>query len=288
MESSGSKQSLLTQFFKRERNTRQADQQQTLAEPSSKRARRDGPGEQVRNEIARLKEKGLLVDENIGESWFNEILKAEFNKDYYEKLSRLVLSDMKNVVVYPPSADIFSWTQYFNVKDTKVVIVGQDPYHGAGQAHGLCFSVRPGVSPPPSLKNIYKELENNVPNFKAPNHGYLLGWAQQGVLLLNSVLTVKKGKPNSYQGQGWETLTDSVIKYLNEKGNGIVFILWGAYAQRKGVSINPNKHKVLKSAHPSPFSCTKFFSCHHFALANEYLESVGKQPIDWTRLPISD
>lgn len=187
--------------------------------------------------------------------------------------------------IYPPGGEIFAAFEATPFDAVKVVILGQDPYHGAGQAHGLCFSVRPGVPVPPSLLNIYKELERDT-GFIRPDHGCLLPWAQQGVLLLNSVLTVEDGKPGSHQGRGWEGFTDHVVDVLNREREQLVFLLWGSYAQKKGAVIDPRRHRVLKAPHPSPLSAHRgFLGCGHFFAANDYLVRTGQAPVDWTLPP---
>ncbi|TLX22824.1 uracil-DNA glycosylase [Thermomonas fusca] len=187
--------------------------------------------------------------------------------------------------IYPPGRDIFAAFDATPFDAVKVVILGQDPYHGAGQAHGLCFSVPPGVPVPPSLLNIYKELERDT-GFLRPDHGCLLPWAQRGVLLLNSVLTVEDGKPGSHQGRGWEGFTDHVVDVLNREREGLVFLLWGSYAQKKGAVIDGRRHRVLKAPHPSPLSAHRgFLGCGHFSAANQYLARCGKTPIDWSLPP---
>ncbi|MBV2208984.1 MAG: uracil-DNA glycosylase [Thermomonas sp.] len=184
--------------------------------------------------------------------------------------------------IYPPGKDIFAAFNATPFNAVKLVILGQDPYHGPGQAHGLCFSVRPGVAVPPSLLNIYKELEADT-GFIRPTHGYLMPWAQQGVLLLNSVLTVEDGKPGSHQGKGWEGFTDHVVDVLNREREGLVFLLWGSYAQKKGAVIDTSRHRVLKAPHPSPLSAHRgFLGCKHFSAANQYLVRTGQRPIDWS------
>jgi len=189
-----------------------------------------------------------------------------------------------NVPVFPPGKHIFAAFDATPLAQVKVVILGQDPYHGPGQAHGLCFSVLPHVPVPPSLLNIYKEINSDL-GITPPDHGYLLPWATQGVLLLNSVLTVEQGKPGSHQNQGWEGFTDEVIRVLNQECERLVFLLWGSYAQAKGKVIDPRRHRVLKAPHPSPLSAHRgFFGCQHFSKTNEYLSRNGKTPIDW-RLP---
>ena len=217
---------------------------------------------------------------NIGNDW-DGILKDEFSKPYYLKLREFLKSEYSMTKVYPDMYDIFNALKYTSFADTKVVIIGQDPYHGAGQAHGLCFSVKKGVTPPPSLKNIYKELADDV-GFKIPTHGELTEWAKQGVLMLNTVQTVREGKPNSHKGQGWEQFTDRVISELNKKQTPVVFLLWGANAKNKAKLITNPLHIKLESVHPSPLSAVGgFFGCKHFSKTNEILRSSGQQPIDW-------
>lgn len=187
--------------------------------------------------------------------------------------------------IYPPGGEIFAAFEATPFDAVKLVILGQDPYHGAGQAHGLCFSVRPGVPVPPSLLNIYKELERDT-GFIRPDHGCLLPWARRGVLLLNSVLTVEDGKPGSHQGRGWEGFTDHVVDVLNREREQLVFLLWGSYAQKKGAVIDGRRHRVLKAPHPSPLSAHRgFLGCGHFSAANQYLARCGKTPIDWSLPP---
>lgn len=225
----------------------------------------------------------LLV--NVGKSW-QKALEPEFSKPYFEKLSKFVLAERKRGTVYPPADNVFSWTRACSVNDVKVVILGQDPYHGPNQAHGMAFSVLPGVPPPPSLLNMYKELEDDIEGFKRPSHGYLMGWANQGVLMLNAVLTVRARQANSHKDQGWEKLTDATISYLNKNRQGLVFVLWGSYAQKKGGHIDKNKHHILKGVHPSPLSAHRgFFGCKHFSKCNEFLKKDGKTQIDWSYLP---
>lgn len=246
--------------------------------------------QQVANK--RLHAKMTLVEKdtygvvnNFGESWF-EALEPEFKKTYFHFLCKFVTEERRKGTVYPPEDEVFSFTQACNIKDVKVVILGQDPYHGPKQAHGLCFSVQKGVQPPPSLVNMYKLLATDIEGFKAPGHGYLNGWAQQGVLLLNAVLTVRARQANSHKDKGWEKLTDALISWLNKNHTGLVFILWGAYAQKKGSRIDLKKHKVLKGVHPSPLSAHRgFFNCAHFSQCNELLQQLGQTPIDWNKLP---
>jgi len=236
-------------------------------------------------ELGHINFSGLNIE--IGKSW-KEAFKNEFEKDYFKKLSRFLEGERKGKTIYPLPNEIFSWTKYYHIKKTKIVIIGQDPYHGPQQAHGLCFSVRVGVSNPPSLVNIYKELCNDIPNFSKPDHGYLAGWASQGVLLLNACLTVVASQANSHKDKGWEKFTDATIKWINGNLDGVVFILWGMYAQKKGQSINRTRHLVLSGMHPSPLSAHRgFFGCKHFSKANDYLRKNGKKEIDWSYLPKS-
>lgn len=201
-------------------------------------------------------------------------------------LERFLEQETAHKDIYPPKEQWFAAFEAVNFEDVKVVILGQDPYHGEGQAHGLSFSVKPGVKVPPSLRNMYKELASDV-GFSAPSHGYLKSWANQGVLLLNSVLTVEKGQANSHKGKGWEEVTDAAIAALSKKRSGLVFLLWGAYAHKKGAAIDESKHLVLKTVHPSPLSARHgFFGCRHFSKTNAYLESCGQKGVDW-QLPES-
>jgi len=224
----------------------------------------------------------------FGDSW-RKALTAEFSKEYFVKLTNFVKEERSRKTIYPPEKDVFSWTLQCDIKEIKVVIIGQDPYHGPRQAHGLCFSVLPGVAIPPSLVNIYKELENDIEGFQAPKHGYLMGWAKQGVLLLNACLTVVASQANSHKDKGWEKFTDAVIRWINSNLSGVVFLLWGSYAQKKGSSIDKKKHCVLKAVHPSPLSAHRgFLGCKHFSQANEYLKKVGKKPVNWCYLPTDE
>lgn len=212
--------------------------------------------------------------------WQN-LLKDEFEKDYYLKLRNFLINEYKTETIYPDMYDIFNALNYTQYKDVKVVIIGQDPYHGPNQAHGLSFSVKPDVAIPPSLSNIYKELNSDL-NCYIPNNGYLKKWADQGVLLLNSVLTVKSGQANSHKNIGWEYFTDKVISILNNRKNPIVFILWGKNAQSKlSIIKNPN-HFIIKSVHPSPLSAYRgFWGSKPFSKTNDFLVSIGNQPINW-------
>lgn len=214
-------------------------------------------------------------------SW-KQRLETEFKLPYMADLKQFLLQQkQQKKIIYPPNPDMFNAFKYAPIDQVRVVILGQDPYHGPKQAHGLCFSVLPGIKPPPSLMNIYKELQQDL-NITPVKHGCLIPWAQQGVLLLNSVLTVEQGQPNSHQGKGWERFTDRVIELLNTGDKPIIFVLWGSYAQRKGEFINTQKHIVLTAAHPSPFSAHRgFLGCKHFSKINSILLARGEQPIDW-------
>lgn len=217
---------------------------------------------------------------HFGNDW-DEILKDEFEKPYYKELRAFLKEEYSTRRIYPHMNDIFTALKSTSFGDTKVVIIGQDPYHGAGQAHGLCFSVKKPVEPPPSLKNMFKELESDV-GFQIPNHGELTRWAEQGVLLLNTVLTVREASPNSHKGKGWENFTDRVIAELDRKETPIVFLLWGANAKNKAKIIKNPIHRKLETVHPSPLSAYGgFFGCKHFSRANDILKASGQEPIDW-------
>ncbi len=217
---------------------------------------------------------------HIGNDW-DERLEGEFDKPYYQELRRFLIEEYRHHVVYPDMHDIFNALKYTSFADTKVVILGQDPYHGPGQAHGLCFSVQKGVEPPPSLQNIFKELMSDV-GIARPQHGELTCWARQGVLLLNTVLTVREHEPNSHKGKGWEILTDRIISELNDKEPPVVFLLGGANARSKKALITNPLHVKLETVHPSPLSAYNgFFGCKHFSKANAILDASGQEPIDW-------
>jgi len=220
------------------------------------------------------------MEVKIESSW-KEKLQPEFEKDYFVKLVDFVKSEYATKTVYPPGGLMFNAFNQCPFDKVKVVILGQDPYHEPGQAHGLCFSVNDGVLFPPSLQNIFKEIETDL-GIKTPQTGNLLRWAQQGVLLLNATLTVRAHSAGSHQNKGWETFTDAVIHHIAEEKEHVVFILWGSYAQKKGEFINPNKHLVLKSPHPSPLSAHRgFFGNKHFSKTNDYLRQTGQEPIQW-------
>ncbi len=208
-------------------------------------------------------------------------LSEEFKKPYYKDLYNYIKEEYSTHTIYPPSEDIFNALKTTPIANVKVVILGQDPYHEPGQAHGMCFSVKPGVQTPPSLQNMYKEIREEY-GYDIPNNGYLVKWAEQGVLLLNTVLTVRRGAANSHKGKGWEKFTDAVIRAVNEQDRPVVYLLWGANARSKKALVTNPKHLVLETVHPSPLSAYNgFFGCGHFKLANEYLEKNGIAPIDW-------
>ena len=216
----------------------------------------------------------------IDNDWL-EPLSCEFKKPYYKKLYETVVKEYSVNTVYPPKDDIFNAFHYTPLSNVKVVIIGQDPYHEPGQAHGLCFSVKPGIDTPPSLVNIYKELNSDLGCY-IPNNGYLEKWARQGVLLLNNVLTVRAHAAASHHGMGWEEFTDAVIEILNKKDEPIVFLLWGKPAQNKCSKLNNPKHLILTAPHPSPLSAYRgFFGCKHFSKCNEFLQANGIEPVDW-------
>lgn len=216
----------------------------------------------------------------LGNDW-DEILADEFKKPYYLKLRAFLKSEYSSHTVYPHMNDIFNALKMTSFKDTKVVVIGQDPYHGEGQAHGLCFSVKKGVAPPPSLVNIFKEMQSDV-GITIPDHGELTALAKQGVLLLNTVLTVRQATPNSHKGMGWETFTDRVISELNKKKTPVVFLLWGANAAKKAAIIDNPLHIKLQTVHPSPLSAYGgFFGCRHFSKTNEILIKNSLEPINW-------
>lgn len=217
---------------------------------------------------------------HIGNEW-DALLADEIRKDYYLRLREFLKQEYTTRRIYPPMEDIFNALRHTSYSDVKAVILGQDPYHGAGQAHGMCFSVKKGTPPPPSLQNIFKELKADL-GIDPPPHGELTSWADQGVLLLNTVLTVREGQPNSHRGRGWEQFTDRVIQLLDQREQPMVFLLWGGNARAKASLITNPQHLVLQCAHPSPLSAYNgFFGCRHFSKTNEFLASRGIPPIDW-------
>ncbi|MBO5907094.1 MAG: uracil-DNA glycosylase [Clostridia bacterium] len=220
---------------------------------------------------------------SLSNDW-DEILRGEFSSPYYLELREFLKSEYSTRRIYPKMEDIYNALRYTSYAGTRVVILGQDPYHGEGQAHGLCFSVKEGVKFPPSLKNIFKELNSEL-GIAEPKSGELVGWAKQGVLLLNTTLTVREGAPQSHKGRGWEELTDKIISLLNEKRESVVFMLWGGNARAKSSLITNKHHLVLECAHPSPLSAyAGFFGCGHFTLANEFLLSQGLGAIEWDKI----
>jgi len=217
---------------------------------------------------------------------WSDLLAAEKQQDYFKRTLKYVADRRaQGITVYPSKEQVFSAFSATPFEQIKVVILGQDPYHGSNQAHGLCFSVMPGVKTPPSLINIFKELKQDISGFETPSHGYLLPWAEQGVLLLNTVLTVEQGQAHSHKHLGWEQFTDKVIQQINDHGEGIVFLLWGSHAQKKGAQIDTNRHYVLKAPHPSPLSAHRgFLGCQHFSKTNKLLKNQGKEMINWSKL----
>jgi uracil-DNA glycosylase len=224
------------------------------------------------------------VKVSLPEDW-QSALGAELQKPYFKQLEKFVDAARAKDEVFPPEDEVFSAFELAPLDKVKVLILGQDPYHDNNQAHGLCFSVKPGITVPPSLVNIYKELETDVPGFKRPRHGYLVDWAKQGILMINAVLTVKAHNPNSHKDQGWEEFTDAAIKAVNAKKEHVVFVLWGGYAKKKAKLIDKKRHTVIEGAHPSPLSVKLFMGSKPFSAVNEALENHGQTPINW-QLPM--
>lgn len=216
------------------------------------------------------------------QTW-SQLIEQEQQQPYLQQTLEFVeQARAAGKIIYPPAPDVFNAFAYTPLHQVKVVMLGQDPYHGPNQAHGLCFSVLPGVKVPPSLRNIYKELTSDIAGFIAPDHGCLTAWAEQGVLMINTVLTVEAGKAHSHAKLGWETFTDKVIQTVNEQCEGVIFLLWGSHAQKKGTAIDSQRHHILTAAHPSPLSAYRgFFGCQHFSQTNQLLEQQGKTFIDW-------
>ncbi|MBE3560859.1 MAG: uracil-DNA glycosylase [Ktedonobacteraceae bacterium] len=220
----------------------------------------------------------MLID--IPEDW-RQHLEDELQKPYFQKLVQFVDDERRHYTVFPPEPDVFNALKYTPYAKVNVLLLGQDPYHDDNQAHGLCFSVRPGIKPPPSLLNIFKELHHDV-DFRIPNNGYLVPWAEQGILMLNAVLTVRAHTPNSHKNHGWETFTDAIIRKVNEKEDPVVFVLWGGYAQKKRNLINTERHTIVQAAHPSPLSARNgFFGSRPFSKINAALKAAGKPEINW-------
>ncbi|ESO98397.1 hypothetical protein LOTGIDRAFT_114279 [Lottia gigantea] len=265
----------------------QKAEKESLSPEQVKRMNENKAAAMEKLKTRRLSQESTELKDLMGKSWY-KALEHEFTKSYFTQLCKFVENERSKGTVYPPPHQVYSWTNFSPIEEVKVVILGQDPYHGPKQAHGLCFSVQEGVKSPPSLVNMYKELANDIPGFKIPTHGTLNGWAEQGVLLLNACLTVRASQANSHAGKGWEKLTDAVIAWINKNTTGVVFMLWGAYAQKKGAHINAKNHCILKSVHPSPLSAHRgFLGCQHFSKCNDYLKQHNKTPIDWTHLPPS-
>lgn len=217
---------------------------------------------------------------------WQQLIEQEQQQPYLQQTLEFVQQERAaGKVIYPPAQDVFNAFELTPLNQVKVVILGQDPYHGPNQAHGLCFSVLPGVKVPPSLRNMYKELTTDIEGFVMPDHGYLTSWAEQGVLMINTVLTVEAGKAHSHAKLGWETFTDKVIQTVSEQCEGVVFLLWGSHAQKKGAAIDTECHHILTAVHPSPLSAYRgFFGCQHFSKTNALLQQQGKTPIEWTKL----
>jgi len=260
----------MDKFVSRKRKTAENADEESNAEPVAKTS------------ASELDVTGTIVGRLTDPGW-KKALAAEFKKPYFSGIVKGLEADKKaGVQVMPPEEAIFAAFNLTPLEKTKIVIIGQDPYHDIGQAHGLCFSVQKGVNPPPSLKNIYKELTTDIKGFKTPSHGNLEKWAKDGILLLNATLTVQAHTPNSHKDLGWQTFTDAVIQVLNKERKGVVFILWGGFAIKKGKSIDRNKHKVITAAHPSPLSATKFFGCKVFSECNKLLKELGEEEFDWS------
>ena len=277
---------------------RPADEPPAAAEPEAKAAKlavETSAGASSSSANPLTEPKAALADPPAGtpegdlfgqlaDAGWRDALRPYCSKAPFRKLAADVAAQRRTKTVFPPEAEVFNAFNATPLADVRVVILGQDPYHGPGQAHGLCFSVRRGVPPPPSLKNIYKELATDLPGFVKPDHGNLQSWAEQGVFLLNASLSVRQGEANSHAKLGWQEFTDEVIKVLNRQPQKIVFILWGGFAQKKACRLNEAKHCVLKAAHPSPLSVTKFLGCKVFSRANAFLAKEGKEEVDW-RVP---
>lgn len=251
-------------------------------EPKPEEPKAEAPSAPAAEELSPLPPGVPGLPADLHPSWL-AALNPETRKPYWADLAKFVSAERKQYTVFPPAADVFNAFRYTPLDAVKVLLLGQDPYHGPGQAHGLCFSVRPGVTPPPSLRNIYKELDSDL-GIPPVKHGYLAEWARRGVLMLNACLTVRKGAANSHAGKGWELFTDAAIRAVNAQTRTVVFLLWGAYAQKKIPLIDAGRHVIVKSAHPSPFSEARFFGTKPFSTINAALAAAGTAPVDW-KLP---
>ena len=271
----------MDKFLKKSRPREAEEQPDADAAAASKVARTSAASGSDAKPLA--PEVASLIEHLTDPQW-REALRGEVCKSYFAQIARAVSLERGKKTVFPPAPEVFSAFNLTPLPEVRVVVLGQDPYHGPGQAHGLAFSVARGVAVPPSLKNIYKELQDDCPGFKPPQHGHLAGWARQGVLMFNATLTVRRGEANSHAKLGWQDFTDAVIRVLDARTTPNVFILWGGFAQKKGKMISRTRHKVIEAAHPSPLSVTKFRGCRVFSKANEYLEQKGFAPIDWAAL----
>jgi len=246
------------------------------------------PAVAAREEKAEFKEKGgalLTMAESLTDPEWRIALAAEFAKPYFQKIEEFVAKERASTTIWPAQEEVFAALNSTPLSKVKVVIIGQDPYFNPNQGHGLCFSVRKGIKRPPSLLRIYKEIERDYPSFVIPKHGFLQEWADRGILLLNATLTVQQGKANSHKACGWQKFTDAVIQVVNSKLNGVVFMLWGGFAQKKGKVIDLKKHSVLNGAHPSPLGGSAWIGCSHFKKANAALVAFGREPVDWNISP---
>jgi len=252
---------------------RAAEEEERVAEPAVKKQKALSSAKELKDELV-----GSITDEG-----WREALKGEFSQPYFQRICDALFKEYASgAEIFPPRHQIFNALNFTPLKNVRCVIIGQDPYHDFGQAHGLCFSVVKGVAAPPSLKNIYTELASDIPGFQAPPHGCLEAWARNGVLLLNATLTVRAHTANSHKDVGWQQFTSAVIREVNRQCKHVVFINWGLFAQKKCKDVDAKKHCLLNAAHPSPLSVTKFRGCKVFSKANDYLKSVGLTPIDWT------
>jgi len=269
-----------------DQNNQNEENEEKIEKKKNKNNEDDSKSEVETESKVALPAKAGLLENLTDESW-RKVLEPEFKKPYFISILDFLAKEKKNnVQVFPPENEIFSAFNFTPFDKVKVVILGQDPYHDDNQAHGLCFSVKKGIKAPPSLKNIYKELTNDIPGFKSPDHGYLEKWAKEGILLINATLTVQAHKANSHKDIGWMKFTDHVIKTISEKKKGVVFILWGGFAQKKASLIDGKIHHIIKAAHPSPLSVKSFMGCKVFSKTNEYLKKEGSGEVDWN-LPLT-